>query len=78
MRELGVIPIEADYTNRDPRIFAVLKKFDRLGPPLDLIYPAGKLDEPIVLPILFDKSEFLDKLAEAGPSKDAPGADSGS
>jgi len=71
MDELNVVPITADNTRKDPEVLAALSKFGRVGVPLNVIYPAGKPDEPIVLPIqLVGKIGLvLDKLDEAGPSK---------
>ncbi|MCH7527316.1 MAG: thioredoxin family protein, partial [Planctomycetes bacterium] len=70
MNALGVVAFRGDFTTGDPEIFAVLQKFERPGVPLDLIYPAGKPDEPIVLRPLFSLSYLLEKLDQAGPSSD--------
>lgn len=68
MRELGVIPIEADFTNQDPKMLAEIKKFGRPSVPLNLIYPAGKPDSPIVLDVLLTQSAVFAALEQAGPS----------
>ena len=68
-QSLGVIAFRADFTDGNERIFEALQRFGRPGPPLNLIYPAGKHDAPIVLDILFSKQYLLDKLDEAGPSR---------
>lgn len=68
---LGVVPFQADFTLGDPDIFAALQEQQRPGPPLNVIYPAGKPDEPIVLKVLFSKEYLLQKLGEAGPSRTA-------
>jgi len=70
MDELGVVPIKGDNTRKDPEILKVLKAFGSAGVPLNIIYPAGKPDEPIVLPVqLVGRIGLvLEKLDEAGPS----------
>jgi thiol:disulfide interchange protein len=65
MKARGVIPFEADFSDGDPAIFALLRKYDRLGPPLDLLYAPGKPDDPVVLPVLFSQATLLEKLDEA-------------
>ncbi len=70
MQELGVVPFQADFTSSDPRVFELLQKYDRPGPPLDVIYPAGKPEQPIVMETLFPLSKLLEKLEAAGPSSD--------
>ncbi|ACF12704.1 cytochrome c biogenesis protein transmembrane region [Chloroherpeton thalassium ATCC 35110] len=50
IKELGIVPIRADWTNRNDEITGLLKKFGRSGVPLYVVFPAGKLSEPIVLP----------------------------
>lgn len=69
LKSLGVIAYRADFTGGDARIFEALQRFDRAGPPLNLIYPAGKHHAPIVLDVLFSKQYLLRKLNEAGPSR---------
>jgi thiol:disulfide interchange protein DsbD len=71
MEEYGVIPMQGDWTGRGPEIAAMLAKYDRAGVPLNLIFPAGRPDEPIVLTPNLTKQYLLDKLEEAGPSRDA-------
>ena len=65
MKARGVIPFEADFSSGDPDIFALLRKYDRLGPPLDLIYTPGNPDKPVVLTPLFGQATLLKKLGEA-------------
>jgi len=72
MRELGVVPIKADFTRRPDWMAEELKAYGRAGVPLDVILPAGKPDEPIILPELLTKGIVLEKLEEAGPSRAAP------
>jgi len=71
MQSYGVIPFQGDYRGaaEDPEILAMLKKYRRLGVPLNLIYPAGKPDEPIKLRPTLTIGYFLENLEKAGPSQ---------
>lgn len=72
MRDNRVIPIKADWTRRDPVIAEDLQRFGRNGVPLNVVYPAGRPDDVIVLPTAFVSSApILDALQQAGPSKPA-------
>ena len=62
---LGIVPFQADFTSDDPAIAAELRKHGRAGPPLNLIYPAGKPDAPVILRPNLTKPYVLEKLAEA-------------
>jgi len=70
MRDRCVIPMKADFTLQDPDILADLQKFDRSGVPLNVIYPAGRPEEPIVMPeqLVGRSGLVLEKLNEAGSS----------
>lgn len=68
LRQLNVMLIKADWTNQDPVITQLLKKFGRSGVPLYVIFPAKRPDQPIVLPELITVDLVLHKLDEAGPS----------
>ncbi len=70
MKELGVVPLQGDFSTHDADIAAVLERFGRPGVPLNLIYPAGRPDEPILLDPSFSKQYLLDLLDQAGPSRD--------
>jgi len=75
MKELNVIPYEADYTLKRPEITADLKKFGRAGVPMYLIYKPGDTDHPEVLPeFLTGPQMVIDALRRAGPSKVQPAA----
>ena len=69
MQRLGVVPFQADFTTGDREIFAFLQKHGRPGVPMNLIYPADRPDDPIVMPVLFTLPQLLAKLDEAGPSR---------
>lgn len=69
MRELGVIPLEADFTRRDAELLAEIQRYGRSSVPLNLVYPAGRADDPIVLPVVLRKSIVSDALDRAGASQ---------
>jgi thiol:disulfide interchange protein/DsbC/DsbD-like thiol-disulfide interchange protein len=69
MRELRVTAVRADWTNRHPEITRMLAKFGRSGVPFYVIFPAGRLTEPIVLPELLTPGLVIRALEEAGPSR---------
>lgn len=70
MRELGVIPIKADYTSESEEIKLELLKFGRNTVPLNLIYAPFKPDAPIVLPpLLLSRSVVIDPLEAGGPAQ---------
>ena len=60
IKESGIVPIRADWTNRNPEITSLLSKFGRSGVPLYVVFPQGKPREPIVLPEVITKSILLD------------------
>lgn len=68
MREMHVIPIEADYTNPNADMTADIQKFQRNSVPLNLIFSPGKPDDPTVLPVLLTPGIVQDALRQAGPS----------
>ncbi len=71
--ELQVVTLQGDWTNRDEEITKVLRKFGRSGVPFYAVFPAGRLDAPIVLPELITQKLVLDALEEAGPSRSTVG-----
>ena len=42
----GVVPIRADWTNRNPEITKLLAKFGSSGVPLYVLFPAGGQRRP--------------------------------
>ena len=70
MRELCVVPLRADLTQRDPEIIEDLQRFGRAAIPVNIIYPAGKPDSPVLLPeLLVGRSGLVASMLEdAGPS----------
>ncbi len=65
----GTIPIKADFSDESPDIAADLASFGVSGVPLNVIYPAGRPNEPIVLPTILTKNVVIDALKQAGPSQ---------
>lgn len=68
-RRLGVVALKADFTRPNAAIQRELRRFGRAGVPLNVIYPAGRPDEVIVLPEVLTPSVVLSRLREAGPSR---------
>lgn len=68
LRAMGVIPIEADFSNRDAEMLAEIVAFGRPSVPLNLIYPANRPDDVIVLPVLLTSSVLTAELDRAGAS----------
>ena len=64
-RALNVLPVRADWTNRNPDITKLLAKFGRSGVPLYVVFPPGKPDTPIVLPEVITSGIVLDALDRA-------------
>lgn len=71
LRELGVVPFEADYTRQDPELKRVLAGHGRAGVPLYLVYSPGQAASPQVLPELLTPGIVEEALRKAGPSKPA-------
>ncbi len=68
IQSLGIVPVKADWTNRNDEITSLLKKFGRSGVPLYVVFPAGKLDEPIVLPEVITKELLIEALEKSSPA----------
>lgn len=65
LKEIGAVAFIADYTLKDERILVELKKYNRAGVPLVLVYPKNNPSEPIVLPEVLTPSIVLDALNKA-------------
>jgi thiol:disulfide interchange protein DsbD len=65
MRSLNVVPFRGDFTDGDREIFQILRDHDRPGVPLNLIYPAGRPDDPMVLKPRLTKDYLLEQLDKA-------------
>ena len=62
----SIVKLKADWTNADPEITKLLKRFGRPGVPLYVLYPKGKFVDPIVFPELLTKSILLEKIETMG------------
>jgi thiol:disulfide interchange protein DsbD len=69
LKALHVVPMRADWTTQDETITKLLRKFNRSGVPLYVIFPAQHPDAPIVLPEVITPGIVLEKLDQAGPSR---------
>ncbi|MDD9949072.1 MAG: thioredoxin family protein, partial [candidate division Zixibacteria bacterium] len=59
---LGVVPVQADWTSRDPEITQALAEFGRNSVPLYVLYSGGPDSEPEILPELLTPGLVLDAL----------------
>jgi thiol:disulfide interchange protein len=67
LKEIGAISFLGDFTDQDPRIAAELRRYQRAGVPLVLIYPRDQNAPVIVLPPILTPgivAEALDKAAK--------------
>lgn len=65
MEELGIVAVRADWTNRNDEITRLLKKFGRSGVPLYVVFPSGRLNEPIVLPEVLTPEMLIEAFEKA-------------
>jgi thiol:disulfide interchange protein len=63
MRALGVIPLKADFTNRDPDMHAEIKKWAATVP-VNLVYTPGKPDVVAALPAVFTRGAVIRALED--------------
>ena len=61
----GVLALKADWTLNDPEITALLRKFQRSGVPLYVVFSPHRPDQPIVLPELITKQLVREALEAA-------------
>ena len=59
MEENNITYLKGDWTNNDPEITAVLKRYNTSGVPLYLLYPAEPNAEARVLPQILTESQML-------------------
>ncbi|MDO8630467.1 MAG: protein-disulfide reductase DsbD family protein [Phycisphaerales bacterium] len=69
LKALGAVTFRGDFSTGDEAIFAELQRHGRAGVPLNLIYPPGKPDAPVVLETSLSKDYLLQKLDEAGAGR---------
>lgn len=58
----GVVYMVADWTNHNADIAELLKRYDRNGIPLYLMYPAESSAPPLILPQILTKQTVLDAI----------------
>lgn len=68
LKDKGFLALKGDWTRSDPEITKVLRKHQRAGVPLYLVFAPGKA-EPQVLPELLTRQIVLDALNAAAPAK---------
>ncbi|MGZ8900795.1 MAG: protein-disulfide reductase DsbD family protein [Limisphaerales bacterium] len=69
LKEIGAVAMIGDFTRSDPLIAQELRKFQRGGVPLVLVYPANQNEAPRVLPEFLTPGIVLDALDWAGKNK---------
>ncbi|MEQ1860604.1 MAG: protein-disulfide reductase DsbD domain-containing protein [Chthoniobacteraceae bacterium] len=62
-KDKGVLTLKADWTDFDPVITDALKKFERIGVPLYVLYRPGE-DAPVLFPELLTTNLVLGELAK--------------
>jgi thiol:disulfide interchange protein DsbD len=65
LREIGAVSLVGDYTREDPAIGEELRRYDRSGVPLVLVYSKDAAKPPRVLPPILTPSIVLSALDEA-------------
>lgn len=65
IEQINAVPLLADYTRQNPEIAAELKRFERAGVPLVLVYPRDSSKPPAVLPTVLTPGIVLDALDAA-------------
>ena len=63
MRDLGVIPLEADFTNRDPVMHGELKRWAPTVP-VNVVYVPGKPEIVALLPAVLTRDEVISALED--------------
>jgi len=66
LKEMGVVALVGDYTREDPAIGRELRRYDRAGVPLVLVYSKDANQAPEVLPTVLTPSIVLQALEKAG------------
>ena len=66
LKAINAVALLGDFTLKDPDIAAELKRFERAGVPLVLVYPRNADAPPEILPSLLTPGMVLDALERAG------------
>jgi suppressor for copper-sensitivity B len=69
----GVVPMIADWTDKNPTIKQALAELNSVSIPLMAIYPADPNADVIVLPDLLTQGKVIEALEKAGPSRSLEG-----
>lgn len=69
-----VVALLADWTDPSDEIKQTINGLGARTIPLLAIYPAGKIDQPIVLPDILTEKQVLSALTQAGPSQQSVAA----
>jgi thiol:disulfide interchange protein DsbD len=62
MREIGIVPVRADWTRANPDISRALQQFGRDGVPLYVLYSGRHADPPRILPQLLTREIVITAL----------------
>jgi thiol:disulfide interchange protein DsbD len=65
LKEINAVALLGDFSNADPLIAGELRRYNRPGVPLVLVYPRDAAQPPIVLPEILTPTLVLDALAAA-------------
>jgi thiol:disulfide interchange protein DsbD len=65
LKETNTVALLGDFTREDPAISGELKRFNRAGVPLVVVYPKDPKRDPIVLPTLLTPGIVLSALDDA-------------
>jgi len=65
LKAINAVALLGDFSNADPLIAGELRRYNRPGVPLVLVYPRDTTKPPIVLPEILTPGLVLDALAEA-------------
>jgi len=66
LKEINAVTLIGDYTLKDPAITAELKRFNRAGVPLVMVFPKDSNAAPIVLPEVLTPGIVIEALDRAG------------
>ena len=70
-KDLNIVPMQADWTNKSPVILDKLNEYGREGVPLYLYFPPSSnskvFDEPILLPEIFTSEILLSVIENEKP-----------
>ncbi len=70
VEEYHIVPLRADWTEESPEIKDMLNLLGRNSIPVYAIFPASEPNKPIVFSDLVSQGQVLEKLREAGPSRE--------